>query len=178
MMDWLLKGVGVVTLFWLFGGCEFMPKLQADLSQWQGVDTFNQVMQTGGRAIASQLDKKLGNAKPLPDTQIKVLGEGICKPNTTTPNARLPLKVYEEHITAIKLKVRSPLTIKNQYVFCEWKENKWGGRTFGHEEYVYIPEWKEAQGKALIVNAQAFPTNPESSQHRLINLTDEQQPKP
>lgn len=174
----ICKVTGAVAIVWLLGGFDVLPKLMADVGQWEGMDSINHIFQMGGRAIASQLDKKLGNAKPLDDDQNKKLGTDICKPNTVTANSRLPLNVYEEHIRAIKLKVRSPLMDKNQYVFCEWKENKWGGRTFGREEYVYIPEWKEAQGKALIVNAQAFPTNPESSQHRLIDLTDGQQPKP
>jgi len=169
-----LMGVGTVTLLYLSSATEFIPKLWADIGQWDGVDSINRIVQSGGRAIASQWDKKIGNAKPLPDTQTKVLGEEICKPNTVTPNARLPLKVYEEHERAIKLKVRSPLMDKNQYVFCEWHQNSLGGRSFGHNELVYIPEWKEAQGKALITNSNSFPTNPETSQHRIINLDDGQ----
>lgn len=174
----ICKVTGAVAIVWFIGGFEFLPKLMADIGQWEGVDSINRIFQAGGRAIASQFDKKIGNAKPLDDNQNKVLGENICKPNTVTPNARLPLKVYEEHERAIKLKVRSPLMSKNQYVFCEFKENRWGGRTLGHEEYVYIPEWKEAQGKALVTNANSFPTNPETSQHRIIDLTNGQPIKP
>jgi hypothetical protein len=173
----ICKVTGAVTIIWFIGGFEFIPKLMADIGQWDGVDSINRIFQSGGRAIASQFDKKLGNAKPLPESQNKVLGTDICKPNTVTPNARLPLKVYEEHERAIKLKVRSPLMDKNQYVFCEWKDNAFGGRTLGHNELVYIPGWKEAQGKALITNSNSFPSNPESSQHRLIDL-DNGQPKP
>ena len=178
ILDKSLMGIGAVTVFYFVGGFEFMPKLMADIGHWEGIDTANRLMQSGGRAIASQWDKKIGNAKPLSDTQNKKLGSDICKPNTVTPNARLPLKVYEEHERAIKLKVRSPLMDKNQYVFCEWHQNSFGGRSFGHNELVYIPEWKEAQGKALITNSNSFPSNPESSQHRLIDLTDGQQSKP
>lgn len=168
----ICKVTGAVAIVWFFGGFEFLPKLMADIGQWEGVDSINRIFQAGGRAIATQFDKKLGNAKPLPDTQNKVLGDKICKPNTVTPNARLPLKVYQEHERAIKLKVRSPLMDKNQYVFCEWKDNSFGGRSFGHNELVYIPEWEEAKGKALITNLNSFPTNPESSQHRIIDLND------
>ena len=169
---------GAFTIIWFIGGFEFAPKLMADIGQWEGTDSINRVFQSGGRAIASQWDKKIGNAKPLPADQNKKLGDDICKSSTVTPNARLPLKEYEKHLQAVTLKVRSPLMDKNPYVFCEYKDNRWGGRTFGHEEYVYIPEWKEAQGKALVTNSQSFTTNYPKDQHRIIDLKDEQQSKP
>lgn len=169
-MDWLLKGVGVVTLFWVFGGCEFMPKLQADLSQWQGVDTFNQIMQTGGRAIASQLDKKLGNAKPLPADQNVKLGTEICKEGTVTPNARLPQKEYEEHLRSVALKVRSPLRTKNSYMFCELKGNRWALFS-GQNKFIYIPGWDAAKGKALLIDG-------DSTESKVIDLDSDGKPKP
>lgn len=174
ILDKSLTGIGAITLIWFVGGFEFLPKLMTDIGQWEGVDSINRIMQSGGRAIASQFDKKIGNAKPLPDEQNKKLGTDICKPSTVMANARLPLKVYEAHERAIKLKIQSPLKFKNPYIFCEYKDNRWGGHTFGHEEYVYIPDWKDAQGKALIVNFQSFATNDPKSQHRIIDLNDGQ----
>lgn len=163
-----LVGVGAITLLWLSGAIEFMPKLMADIGQWDGVETINRIMQTGGRAIASQLDKKLGNAKPLPADQNVKLGSQICKDKTTTPNARLSLKMYERHLQAVELKVRSPLRDKNPDVFCESIDNKMmslGG------ELIYIPEWESAKGKALKVDIR-------SGETKIIDLTTDGQPKP
>lgn len=170
MMGWLLKGIGVITLFWIFDACEFMPKLQADLSQWEGVETFNQVMQAGGRAIVSQLDKKLGNAKPLPDDQNVKLGSELCKEGTATPNARLPQKAYEEHLQSVELKVRSPLRNKNPYMFCELSGNRWALFT-GQNKFIYIPEWAEAKGKALLIDG-------DSTESKIIDLDSDGKPKP
>jgi hypothetical protein len=166
-----LVGVGAITLLWLSGAIEFMPKLMADIGQWDGVETINRIMQAGGRAIASQLDKKLGNAKPLSADQNVKLGSQICKDKTTTPNARLSLKMYERHLQAVELKVRSPLRDKNPDVFCEWHENKWSPLT-KIQKLVYVPEWEAAKSKALIVDQ-------DSTDSKIIDLTsDGQQSKP
>jgi hypothetical protein len=165
-----LVGVGAITLLWLSGAIEFMPKLMADIGQWDGVETINRIMQTGGRAIASQLDKKLGNAKPLPADQNVKLGSQICKDKTTTPNARLSLKMYERHLQAVELKVRSPLRDKNPDVFCEWHENK-TTVIFKINKLVYIADWEAAKGKALIVDM-------DTTETKIIDLTDGQQSKP
>ena len=161
---------GAFTIIWFIGGFEFAPKLMADIGQWDGVDSINRIFQSGGRAIASQLDKKIGNAKPLPDDQNKKLGTEICKEKTVTPNARLSLKEYERHLQAVTLKVRSPLRTKNQYMFCELSGNRWALFT-GQNKFVYIPEWDAAKGKALLIDG-------DSEESKIIDLSDEQQFKP
>lgn len=166
----ICKVTGAVTIIWFIGGFEFLPKLMADIGQWDGVDSINRIMQSGGRAIASQFDKKIGNAKPLPADQNIKLGSEICKEGTVTPNARLPLKEYEKHLQAVELKVRSPLRNRNPYMFCEWKDNKWTPITKAMK-LVYIPEWESAKGKALIVEMDT-----ESTQ--IIDLNNGQQSNP
>jgi hypothetical protein len=165
-----LTALGAVTAIWFIGGFEFIPKLMADIGHWDGVDSINRVFQSGGRAIGSQWNKKIGNAKPLPADQNVKLGSEICKDKTTTPNARLSLKKYEAHLQATELKVRSPLRDKNPDVFCEWHENKWSPLT-KINKLVYIPEWEKAKGKALIVDG-------DSTESKIIDLDDGQQPKP
>lgn len=162
----ICKVTGAVTIIWFIGGFEFIPKLMADIGQWDGVDSINRLMQSGGRAIASQFDKKLGNVKPLPADQNLKLGTEICKEGTATPNARLPLKKYEEHLQAVELKVRSPLRNKNQYMFCELTGNRWALFT-GQNKFVYVPEWESAKGKALLVDG-------DSEQTKIIDLNNGQ----
>lgn len=166
----ICKVTGAVTIIWFIGGFEFIPKLMADIGQWEGVDSINRIMQSGGRAIASQFDKKIGNAKPLPSDQNQKLGTEICKEGTVTPNARLSPKDYEKHLQAVELKVRSPLRDKNPSVFCEWHENKWTPIT-KISKLVYVPEWEASKGKALIVET-------DTDQTKIIDLDNGQQPKP
>lgn len=166
----ICKVTGAIAILWFVGAFEFMPKLMADIGQWDGVDSIGKIMQSGGRAISSQWEKKIGNAQPLPANQNLKLGSEICKEGTVTANARLPQKEYEKHLQAVELKVRSPLRNRNPYMFCEWKDNKWTPIT-KVAKLVYIPEWDAATGKALIVDMDT-----ESTQ--VIDLNNGQQSNP
>ena len=143
----ICTGVGAIALLWFFGFIDFAPKLLADLSKWDGVDSINRFGTIGLKAISNQWKAKIGD-KPVTANEAKELGDR-CKPSTAADGVRLSYSEYQKHLNAIALKVRSPLQDKNLYTFCEGNGNRLFSKLVGTDSYIYLPEWQK--DKALII---------------------------
>jgi hypothetical protein len=127
--------VGIITLAWLSGLLDFLPKLKADVAGWEGSDVIDKFGTTALRVISNQWKAKVDRLDQtvLPPSVSKTLGSDFCMANTTNPDAVLSRGTYDKHVEAVRLLTKSPLQSPNNAVFCFDKRDRTG--------FIYKPEW-------------------------------------